>query len=493
MKRIMCVLLTLVLLCAGLALAEDPVLEATYQRAVAMMEAGEYDMAVAIFEMLGEYKDAAAQILVCRNAKLQQYYDRAQALFEAGEFDAAKEVFLMLGDYKDSAVQAIRCDTQKKQKQYDAADALAAQGAYEKAREAFRLLGDFSDSPARVEQMNEAILAREYAAAAALEAEGRYEEAIAAYEALKDYGDAAERIQACRQQLYIAELGGKIEAALADWPFDPAETYKLLNEAREYGLDEERVADWYEAAYDLEAIVRYPECTASLDLDLDADGQAERIISTPTELTILKKGPNGLEAQSSLAAPAYDRLDSQVDPSKRRYILGMQGSQMDIYLLEAAPAKIVTADTGDDRLTIEWTPTGFVLNQRLTDMPLREKKTEYIVLSGSMFNALESPVSVDMDIYPDVSSAFALVTLYQEAIQYQNPEELKKLVADAADPAGLEPLNAWIADKVIDRADIALWNEETNDFLCVVFSGKQQISLRVVRTDDGQFQLLGLM
>ena len=128
MKRIVCALLTMILVLYGVALAEDPAKEAAYQRGLQLMEAGEYDMAVTIFEMLDGYSDSAAQIIICQSAKFQLYYDRAQELFAAGEYDAAKEVYLMLGDYKDSAVQVIRCETQKKQVQYDAAAALADSG-----------------------------------------------------------------------------------------------------------------------------------------------------------------------------------------------------------------------------------------------------------------------------------------------------------------------------------------------------------------------------
>ena len=493
MKRIVCVLLTLALLLSGLALAEDTVKEATYQRAVALMEAGEYDMAIAIFEMLGDYADSAAQIVICRNAKLQVYYDRAVELFELGEYDAAKEVFLMLGDFKDSAVQAIRCETRKKQDQYDAADALAAKGEYEKAREAFRLLGDFSDSPARVEQMDEAILAARYSQAAALEAAGRYEDALAAYEALKGYGDAAERIKACEHQLYVARLDGQIEAALAAWPFDAETAYRLLGEAREYGLDESRIADWYATAYDLEITGRYPEMSAIVEQDLDQDGTSDIVLSNGEELIILKKGLNGLELQSAVAAPAYEGLRCEADPARRWYILGTRDSAVDIYLLEGEPALIVSADNTEDRLAIEWTVTGFVLREQLTRIPHREKKTEYIVLSSSMFNPLPSPVSVDMAAYPAVDSAYALVTLYQEALRYQNAEELGKLVSPKAEAEAIRQIGEWLAGRTVDRADIALWNEETADFICAVFSGKQQLNLRIVRTEDGQYQLLGLM
>ena len=490
MKRWVCALLAVCLLLTGMALAEDPVMEATYQRAVQLMEAGEYDMAAAIFEMLDGYGDSAAQILLCKNAKQQSYYDRAQELFEAGEYDAAKEVYLMLGEFRDSAIQAIRCDTQKKQAQYDAADALAAAGQYEKAREAFRLMGDFADSPARVEQMEQAILDGKYRAAAALQEAGRYEEAAAAFRALNGYSDADARIRACEEQLHIAQLDSQIEQALTIETFDPETVYGLLKEARQYGLDETVVNVWYERAYDLEAVQRYGYDVAVVDLE--QDGAQLRIVSSGEGLSVLKKGENGLNNLAAVEAPAYAALRYERDLSLRPYLLGYRGGMLDIYLLEAVPALVASVEDAD-AAALEWTAIGFVLEERLTNVPLREQQHEYIIMNGSRISTLPSPVTVDMDHYPAVDSGYELMTLYQEALTYQNSDELAKLLADPYDQDAIARINEWLAGRTIDRAEIILWNEETDDFICVVNGGGGQMNVRVVRTPDGEFRLSGLM
>ena len=78
-----------------------------YNNAVALMEAGKYEEAIAIFEALNEHKDSIEKISVCEIGILDNQYDNAVALMEAGKYVEAADAFYALNGYKDSDKQAI--------------------------------------------------------------------------------------------------------------------------------------------------------------------------------------------------------------------------------------------------------------------------------------------------------------------------------------------------------------------------------------------------
>ena len=86
--------------------AELALSEAQYSEAVALMEAGEYEEAIAAFEALGEYKDSTERIVECniasKDAVNGPLYTEAESLCANGEVAKAAIAFGKLGDYKDS-------------------------------------------------------------------------------------------------------------------------------------------------------------------------------------------------------------------------------------------------------------------------------------------------------------------------------------------------------------------------------------------------------
>lgn len=86
-----------------------------YNAAVAMVEAGEYDDAIAALEALGEYKDSANQIKKAetakKNAELEAKnaaaYSYAKELMEKGDYKQAVSEFEKLGAYSDSEEQIL--------------------------------------------------------------------------------------------------------------------------------------------------------------------------------------------------------------------------------------------------------------------------------------------------------------------------------------------------------------------------------------------------
>ncbi len=77
-----------------------------YNNAVALMEAGQYEEAIAAFEAMDGYKDSVTQITACETAIKDSKYSNAIALMEAGNLDEAQVAFQNLGEYKDAVEKA---------------------------------------------------------------------------------------------------------------------------------------------------------------------------------------------------------------------------------------------------------------------------------------------------------------------------------------------------------------------------------------------------
>lgn len=102
----------------------------TYQNAVAMLEAGDYDGAIAEFEALGEYGDAGEMAL-------EAMYQKGMSYMKPESYSSAIRIFQDLGNYKDSAEQLALAKQQKQEadnrKIYELAMEKAAAGEYENA------------------------------------------------------------------------------------------------------------------------------------------------------------------------------------------------------------------------------------------------------------------------------------------------------------------------------------------------------------------------
>ena len=80
-----------------------------YNKALALMEAGQHEQAIEVFESLegykgsAEYKDSAEQILIAEAELLKLHtYEEALGYLEAEEYEKAYATFESLGDYKDA-------------------------------------------------------------------------------------------------------------------------------------------------------------------------------------------------------------------------------------------------------------------------------------------------------------------------------------------------------------------------------------------------------
>ena len=109
-----------------------------YAAAEESLQEQSYESAIAQFEALGEYKDAAERAL-------QAKYLFATSLHEDGSFEEAVSLYEGLGNYSDAADKA-------KETKYEWACELFEAEDYGKAEELFRSLGDYIDAQQLAEQ-----------------------------------------------------------------------------------------------------------------------------------------------------------------------------------------------------------------------------------------------------------------------------------------------------------------------------------------------------
>ena len=123
---------------------------ARYSEAEKLRNEGNYDAAIAVFEVLGYYKDAPEQIAQARalkreaeeEAKNARAYANAERLLASGDYDGAAEAFEALDGYKDAAARAQDCP-------YIEAEQLQAQGNTAEAAIAFGKIAGYKDARER--------------------------------------------------------------------------------------------------------------------------------------------------------------------------------------------------------------------------------------------------------------------------------------------------------------------------------------------------------
>ena len=196
-----------------------------YKLAQAMMDAGQYDQAIAIFGSLGNYKDSIQRLGEAQAAKLDAEnaaaYARAEALLDAGDFDGAIAAFRALAGYRDSAqriaevekARAAAEDDAEKAEAYANAETLVTIGQLENAITAFEALGDYKDSAERALDLRYQIADR------MAQTPSTYHRALEAFTALGDYRDSAERAKALEDEIDIHMWG--VVGSFTNWGVIP--------------------------------------------------------------------------------------------------------------------------------------------------------------------------------------------------------------------------------------------------------------------------------
>ena len=158
-----------------------------YDKAAAMLDAGDYQGAYDAFGKLGSYKDSADQQKL---AQKWMDYRAAKALYQNKEYEAALEAFKKLGDFEDSGEYIASCG---RHISYNKAIADYEKGDYKSAHDAFlTFIGDkdFPDAKDWAYKCS-------YAEADALYQAGDVYGAYMAFMAIASYEDSSDRAAKC--------------------------------------------------------------------------------------------------------------------------------------------------------------------------------------------------------------------------------------------------------------------------------------------------------
>lgn len=106
-----------VVICAilGAAFAVNPVIvqAINYNRAIDLMEAGQYSSALAVFQAVEAYKDSADRIQACRTANNDGKYQQAKQLMDIKAYDEAIQLFSEIRGYLDADTLRKECGEAK--------------------------------------------------------------------------------------------------------------------------------------------------------------------------------------------------------------------------------------------------------------------------------------------------------------------------------------------------------------------------------------------
>lgn len=153
-----------------------------YNSAIALVDAKQYDEAIAILQELADYKDAAQQMQIAKEGRQEMRnadaYAKAVALLEEKHYAGAISAFEALGEYRDSANLLIESRYQYALESMRLKD-------YGKATGIFAGLDDYADS-------KEMACECEYLRAMELIGQEDYLGAYSALQTIPEYKDAAE-------------------------------------------------------------------------------------------------------------------------------------------------------------------------------------------------------------------------------------------------------------------------------------------------------------
>lgn len=164
-----------------------------YNDAIALMNEGKYEEAIAAFEALDGYRDSDSRINECKTVILDSKYNDAVALMDAGKYEEAITAFEALDGHRDSDSKTKECETAILDSKYNDAVALMDTGKYEEAISAFETFSGYKDSTVKINECNAAIIESKYNDAIALMDAGNIVKAYEALVALEGYKDSTDK------------------------------------------------------------------------------------------------------------------------------------------------------------------------------------------------------------------------------------------------------------------------------------------------------------
>jgi len=228
--------------------------EKKYEKAVAMVNAGQYDEAIAAFTEIEQYEDSKIFIM----------YTKTLQLAESGEYALAASTFESMEGFRDSKYLGVYYNARhaEKEMRYEDADAL------------YRTIVTFSDSADRLSALPDLILQRDFNAAA----EGLYdgyfspedEEAIA-YFMTRTYSDSPTRM--------LEEIYAHADAVLAEGDYETAYCVFSMLAETEYGDSAARIDDYYLVEVrDLMSGQDYSSAYACIHIYLPGNAEAQPLL-----------------------------------------------------------------------------------------------------------------------------------------------------------------------------------------------------------------------
>ncbi len=168
-----------------------------YQKAVSLMEAGEYDEAIELFEGLGDYKDSPENYLYSK-------YRNATVLLEAEKYREAYDEFRELKEYRDSPKKLKKAQLGNI---YGDMEALVDAGEYKEADRVYADVDqeDYEECQELLERMEQLNVVNQYYLAEGFMEEGQYKEATAAFRESGYYGDSQEKMLQIFQSVSVGD------------------------------------------------------------------------------------------------------------------------------------------------------------------------------------------------------------------------------------------------------------------------------------------------
>lgn len=153
-----------------------------YNSAIALIDAKQYDEAIAVLQELADYKDSAQQIQIAEKGKQEMLnataYEKAVSLLEKKDYESAVLAFEALGEYSESAKLLI-------ESKYQYALKLMQSKSYGEAVTIFSGLNDYADSKKMVCECK-------YLNAMEMIAQEDYSCAYSILQTISEYKDASE-------------------------------------------------------------------------------------------------------------------------------------------------------------------------------------------------------------------------------------------------------------------------------------------------------------
>lgn len=413
---------------AGYRDADDLKNQADYRLAADTMQAGNYDAAATMFEALGTYMDAAAQAKEC-------VYRPASSLMNGEQYDEAAAMFETIVGYRDATEMYMQCLYQS---------ALAAQlsSDYDRAAELFSTLGTYEDSS---EQMRRTIylaaktamdageheaaermfasipdyedaktLALEcvYQPAVALMEDKKYEEAAALFEKVQGYKDADEMYGECLYQPAVALMDAEDyegAVALLEKITGNEDAADLLSQAR------------YKLAERLEADGELDEAIAAFEALGDYEDAAERV-----QKSKYVKAEEAFDAgQYAAASEQFEALGEYEDAAER---VKACAYELAVLLFDGGELErayeALTSIEGYAPATVKAGEAAYAMAEAYIEEKDLEAAVEAFALAGGYKDASERRLKSIYDLasglmndgqYPEASAMFDSIASYSDA------------------------------------------------------------------------------